>query len=118
MDGQITADVDRGTGIFLGDGDRATGAVVRVVLPRNPDHVRERYSGDLVKPFRVATTAEIDAQVAARGEAGGDSAFDGNKPVVAALVVALWTALGHQPTTAEIATAKTRFRAIYKTLEP
>lgn len=66
MSDAITATVHKPTGIFL-DSARADDAThITVALPRNPDHVRERYSGNSQDPLRAATAQEIaDAKDAA-----------------------------------------------------
>lgn len=110
----MTSLVDPATNMFCNDG-RLSGRIV-VEVPYNPDVRGERYTGDPLNPIRPATAQEIlDADSAAL-DADAATQFDASKVIKAALVTALWTALGHQPTAAEITTAKTRFKAVYKAL--
>lgn len=113
----VTCWVDISTGRFL---DRAPmGAEVgeRVELDRNPDHARERYTGDVGDPIRAATPKELtDSDVEKKDERAAAFSDVLSPDLKAVLIVALWQSLGHQPTGPELAQATTRLKAVYKTL--
>lgn len=71
---RITARVDASTGRFLEDGRPADGvAILEVVVARNPDVARDRYTGDVNDPIREATTEEIEAHATTSAARAADA---------------------------------------------
>lgn len=63
----ITALVDLVTGAFDDSGRDPDGVrYVRLAMPRNPDALREKYSGDPLNPFTAKTAQEIADTITAR----------------------------------------------------
>lgn len=115
----ITAIVDTQTGEFLERGHAPDARYVAVTLPRNPDPLRETYSGDKAAPFAPKSATDIAAAIDAIKDAEAGAAFDTNKTLKAVALSNLGRALGKSPaalTAAEIATERTRILAIYKGL--
>lgn len=106
---QITCLVDPATGRFLVNGEHVPGAV-RVPLPRNPDEVRERYTGNPDDPIRDATSADL-ALVVAHAEAAAIAHADAerrawgpeaNGAVIEAILLSLPELLAEYTTTGAI----------------
>lgn len=113
----ITCAIDPNTNEFLESGDTPTS--MRVALPRNPDPLREKYSGNPADPFTAKSGAETAATVAARTDAAAGAVIDTQKALMAVALSGLARALSKSPaalTPAEIAAERARIVAIYKAL--
>lgn len=114
-----TAIVDTQTNEFVPGGHVPDARYVVVELPRNPDHITEKYSGNQANPIVAKTPAEVDATKTALVDAAAGAAFDFNKLFRAKAVSDLAWRLGVAPaalTPAQIAAERTRILNIYKAL--
>ncbi len=111
----ITAVVKLATNEFIEQGSLDDVLVLRVRVPRNPDPRRERYSGDVNDPIRVATAEEITAYDSKWKDDRVEVAFH-SVELRAVLYTAMWFVFNRPPTDAEIADAKVRFRQVFKAL--
>ena len=101
---QMTAIVDA-AGEFCDDGMKPGRTVVSV--PRNPDPLRERYSGDANNPIVAKTPNEIAASVADAKTRANDQLWT---PTMDALVTAiLHNVHGKPPSAADVKAVRTQF---------
>lgn len=105
---RITNAVDTKTGEFLDCGDRP--GSIRVELPRNPDPLREKYSGDPANPFVPKAPEDIVTALEQKQRETIPAPFK------ALVLYALETSLGKVPTEAEIAVALDRYAVLLKGL--
>lgn len=110
MSDTITCLVEDATGKFLADGRTDLTGCTRRTLPRNPDHRRERYSGDPGQPFRSATAQEITDDDAAQADTAAGRTLDDARLTKA---LAIWTA---NKLSIPLATMRQQVLAIYKGL--
>ena len=115
----MTAIVDTQTNEFVPEGHVEDARFIKVTVPRNPDPVTEKYSGDLVNPITSKTPGEIDATKTALADAIDARAFDMQRAIKATVLVAEAGRLGKtlaQLTGAEIAAVRTKWLNAYKSL--
>ena len=115
----LTAVVDTATNEFQSLGHDLDGTHIRVDVPRNPDPLREKYSGDPLNPIAAKSGAEITATQDAAKSTEAGQAFDTLKVVQAVALSNLAARLGKAPgalTAADISAERTRIIAIYKAL--
>lgn len=115
----ITAVIDTQTNEFLPYGHDLDARYIAVAVARNPDHLREKYSGNPASPFAAKSAAEIAATLDAATDAEAGALFDPNRLLKAVAISNLARALGKSPgalTAGEIAAERTRILAIYKGL--
>lgn len=115
----ITVIVDTQTNEFQRFGHAIDARFVRVEVPRNPDPVMEKYSGNLLAPIVAKSPSEIAATVTARQDAEAAQQFDSSKIFRAKVISDLAWRLGKLPgalTSQEIALERIRILAIYKSL--
>lgn len=82
----------------------------------HPDVETERYDATSSTKRRPATQAELDIATATRIDTEARKSIDEMRAIKTAILTSLWGRLGRQPTAVEIATERTRFVEIYKTL--
>lgn len=105
----ITCVVEIATGKFITDGRPLVPGLMRVAIPRNPDPINERYTGDPANPIRPTTEKERLAEPIREAAAAADT-FVLN-PAQRALII--WIAQLHQLTFED---AQRQLRIIYRKL--
>ena len=111
-----TAIVDTQTNEFMPFGHAEDARYVKVTVPRNPDHVREKWNGTAIV---AKSGAEIAATLDAIKDEEAATAYDPQKALKAVAISNLAARLGKNPgalTQAEIAAERTRVLAIMKAL--
>lgn len=114
-----TVIVDTQTNTFMPLGHAEDARYVKVTVPRNPDPVTEKYSGNPGDPIAAKTAQEIADYFAALSDADASATYETNKLIKAVAISYEAYRLGKNPaalTAGELNAAKTRIVNIYKAL--